>query len=102
MEPIHQGVVIEVRPGFERDGVRSVRLRVRSARWERIERRAHPGTNTAEIEVPVWKRFEDTLLIDRTVTEIIGDEDAVLVGVPVPGDATRTFAVKIEVTKAGE
>lgn len=97
--PVHQGVVIEARPGLDREGVRSVQIRVRSARWEGIERRAHPGTDAAGIEVPVWKRSQGDALADRVVSEIVGDDDVIVLGLPVPGDAARILGVRIQVRK---
>lgn len=99
MASVDQGIVLEVRPGMESDGVRSVVMRVRTAQWERIESRAHPGTDVAKIEVPVWKRSGGAARIDARLTEIVSDDDAIVFGMPVVGNAMRTLVVRVRVQK---
>ena len=92
---IHQGLVFEVRPGLEREGVRAVYVRARSARWERVDSRPHPLHPQTAIDVPFWHRAVDQPRADRSISEIVGDNDVLLIELPVPGDVRKRLIVKL-------
>lgn len=100
---VAQGVVVEVRPGLEDDsGLRDVAVRVRSARWEAIERVPVPGggaTAGLTLDVVRWLPGTSGVLADRAETDVLADGQALLLVVPKPGSTGDVLATLVRVRK---
>lgn len=106
---LSQGLVVEVRPDLEDEsGVRGVAVRARAARVDAIRMEPHPSDpeGPIRIEVPTWLPTADgAALSERSTTDLVGDDDAVLLLLPEPGAPKRTIAIWVRVAKdraAGE
>ncbi len=106
-EPVHgateAGVVVEVRPGLQRDTTRPVSIRARATRLHSVQVQPHPLLNDpiAAIEVPRWHRSTD----GRPWTEVrveptLDDDRGVLIALPMPGDSSVVIAVYVHVIRA--
>ena len=98
-----EGLIVEVRPmlesGADGTGVRGVRVRARAARLERIESRPHPAAEStpAHYDVPTWYAGNEVGLSDRRDAEILSDDNALLMPLPLPGGEDKIIAVYVAV-----
>ncbi len=103
LDRVAQGVLVEVRPGLEdATGVRDVAVRVRAARWDAIERRSVPGlddTSPLRLDLVRWHRVGGAVASERADTDVVSDDDALLVTVPRPGLSDRLLAVLVRVRR---
>ena len=99
-----EGLVVEIRPGLEvkeGGGLRTVRVRARAARLDRIESRAYPGATQAAAlyDVPIWHAGTDGSLSERTDAEILGNDGALLLPISLPGSDDKIVLVFVNVTR---
>lgn len=98
-----EGLIVEVRPGIEQPDLRlrSVTVRVRAARLERIDSRPYPRATqaAARYDVPVWYAGSDGAFSQRADAEILDDRKALFLALPLPGQPEQTIVVEVAVRK---
>jgi len=97
-----EGLLVEVRPMLERDGgMRFVRVRTRAARLRDIEPRRYPQADRPEAvyEVPRWYDGNQRSVSDVRDSELLADDTALLVPLPLPGSDSDRIVVLLIVRK---
>ena len=97
-----EGLVVEVRPMLERSGgVRFVRVRARASKLREIEKVVHPQANIPEAvyDVPRWHDGNEKAFSDVRDSELLSDENALLVPLPLPGSKEDRVVILITVRK---
>ena len=105
-EPVHgameEGLVVEVRPGLQRDKTRPVAIRARATRLHSVQVQPHPLLNDAKavIEVPRWHRAADNRPWTEVVVEpTLADDNGALFALSVPGDSSVVVAIYVHVVR---
>lgn len=97
-----EGLIVEVRPMLEREGgVRFVRVRARAARIRTIEESRYPGADNARVvrDVPRWYDGNQRSLSEVRDSELLGDDNALLLPLPLPGSDTDRIVILLTVEK---
>lgn len=100
-----EGLLIELRPGIEMTqsglGLRTVRVRARAARLQRVESRAYPNAtqDAALYDVPVWFPGTDGASSQRRDAEILDDKTALLLPLDLPGASEELIVILIAAKK---
>ncbi|MDA1193753.1 MAG: hypothetical protein O2894_01065 [Planctomycetota bacterium] len=97
-----EGLVVEVRPMLERDGgQRIVRVRARAARLRSIETKPYPQADRPEAiyDVPRWHPGNEPTHSDMRDIELLGDDAALLIPLPLPGAESDRVVLLVSVRR---
>ena len=92
---MEEGLIVEVRPGLEKDGLRVVTVRARAAKLKSIEDKVYPNaTVDAVIQLPEWFALSD--LDDGPY---LASGEAILLPLDLPGSDGRKIVVMVAIKK---
>ncbi len=100
---VAQGLIVEVRPNLEdtEQALRTVDVRARAARWRDIVRSPHPSDpeGAIEVSVPAWAQGNAGPASEDTASDVLSDDGALVLLMPVPDADHQRIAVWVQVRK---